>query len=100
MTIVGSAQQALGFRCDSDDVYGTIKVVRPARAMRAAPCRAPALNTPAGVCPAARSCAMLTLSTGSSRDCDGVNLRSFLQVGALAGLGLSLPLALAAKKAS
>ena len=43
---------------------------------------------------------MLTLTTGISRDCDRVSRRSFLQVGALAGLGVSLPLALAAKKAS
>jgi hypothetical protein len=42
---------------------------------------------------------MLTLTTGSSRDCDRVHRRSFLQVGALAGLGVSLPLALAAKRA-
>src|SRR5688572_18070225 len=43
---------------------------------------------------------MLTFATGRSRDCDGVSRRSFLQVGALTGLGLSLPLALAAKRAS
>jgi hypothetical protein len=43
---------------------------------------------------------MLTFATGRSRDCDGVSRRSFLQIGALTGLGLSLPLALAAKKAS
>ena len=43
---------------------------------------------------------MLTLAHRSSRDCDRVSRRSFLQVGALAGLGVSLPLALAAKKAS
>src|SRR5438874_8983728 len=42
---------------------------------------------------------MLSFSTGKSRDCDGVSRRSFLQIGALAGLGVSLPLALAAKKA-
>src|SRR5688500_3021351 len=41
--------------------------------------------------------AMLTLNTGKSRDCDGVSRRSFLQVGALAGLGMSLPMFLAAK---
>src|SRR5438309_4943395 len=49
--------------------------------------------------PAVRSLAMLTLTTGLSRDCDRVSRRSFLQVGALAGLGISLPLALAARKA-
>lgn len=43
---------------------------------------------------------MLTLPTGTSRDCDGVSRRSFLQIGALTGLGLSLPLALAARKAA
>jgi len=43
---------------------------------------------------------MLTLNTDRSRYCDRVSRRSFLQVGALAGLGVSLPLALAAKKAS
>jgi len=52
---------------------------------------------------------MLTLSmrrflagsaaTANSECCDGVSRRSFLQVGTLAGLGLSLPLALAAKRA-
>jgi len=42
---------------------------------------------------------VFTCTTGNSRDCDGVSRRSFLQVGALAGLGVSLPLALAAKKA-
>src|SRR5688500_9672013 len=40
---------------------------------------------------------MFTLNTGKSRDCDGVSRRSVLQVGALAGLGLSLPMFLAAK---
>jgi hypothetical protein len=43
---------------------------------------------------------MLRFTTGLSRDCDRVSRRSFVQVGALAGLGLSLPLALAAKKAA
>lgn len=43
---------------------------------------------------------MFRFNTGSSRDCDGVNRRSFLQIGALAGLGVSLPLALAAKRTS
>jgi hypothetical protein len=43
---------------------------------------------------------MLTLTTGVSRDCDRISRRSFVQVGALAGLGVSLPLALAAKKAA
>lgn len=38
---------------------------------------------------------MLTLPFGSSRDCDRASRRSFLQVGALAGLGISLPMALA-----
>lgn len=42
---------------------------------------------------------MLTLTLGSSRDCARIRRRSFLQVGALAGLGVSLPLALAARKA-
>jgi hypothetical protein len=42
---------------------------------------------------------VLRFTTGSSRDCDRVNRRSFLQVGALAGLGVSLPLALAARQA-
>ena len=34
---------------------------------------------------------MLTISTGKSRFCDGVSRRSFLQIGALAMGGLSLP---------
>jgi hypothetical protein len=43
---------------------------------------------------------MFQLTTGAARDCDGVSRRSFLQVGALAGLGVSLPAMLAAGKAS
>ena len=43
---------------------------------------------------------MLSFTNGSARHCDGVNRRSFLQIGALAGLGVSLPLALAARNAS
>lgn len=42
---------------------------------------------------------MLTLTLGSSGDCERTSRRSFLQIGALAGLGISLPLALAARKA-
>jgi hypothetical protein len=42
---------------------------------------------------------MLSFTTGTARDCDRVSRRSFVQIGALAGLGISLPLALAAKKA-
>ena len=42
---------------------------------------------------------MLNLIPGLSRDCEGLDRRSFLQVGALAGLGLSLPMALAQKRA-
>ncbi|WP_425615595.1 DUF1501 domain-containing protein [Anatilimnocola sp. NA78] len=34
---------------------------------------------------------MLNLFPGRTRDCEGVSRRSFLQVGALGGLGLSLP---------
>ena len=41
---------------------------------------------------------MLDLLSGWTRDCEGVSRRSFLQVGALAGLGVSLPLALSARK--
>lgn len=37
---------------------------------------------------------MLNLLPGSSRTCEGLNRRSFLQMGTLAGLGLSLPWAL------
>ena len=43
---------------------------------------------------------MFRFVTGSSVDCDRVSRRSFVQVGALAGLGVSLPMALAAKKAN
>jgi hypothetical protein len=43
---------------------------------------------------------MLSIPNGSSRLCDRLSRRSFVQVGALAGLGVSLPLALAAKQAS
>ena len=38
---------------------------------------------------------MLKLFPGTARTCEGVSRRSFLQVGALAGLGVSLPMALA-----
>jgi uncharacterized protein (DUF1501 family) len=41
---------------------------------------------------------MLTLPTGVSRSCDQVSRRNFLQVGALAGLGISLPQAIASKR--
>lgn len=34
---------------------------------------------------------MLSLWTGTDRTCEGVSRRSFLQIGALAGLGVSLP---------
>jgi len=43
---------------------------------------------------------MLTVTTDRASYCDRVSRRSFLQVGALAGLGVTLPLALAAKKAN
>ena len=43
---------------------------------------------------------MLNLMTGTTRTCEGVSRRSFLQIGALGGLGLSLPMLLAAKKAA
>lgn len=40
---------------------------------------------------------MLDLMTSLSRTCDGVSRRSFMQIGALGGLGMSLPSVLAAK---
>ena len=40
---------------------------------------------------------MLDLFSGIDRNCEGVSRRSFLQIGALTGLGLSLPTLLAAK---
>jgi len=43
---------------------------------------------------------MLSFFTGTTRDCERVSRRSFLQVGSLAGLGVSLPMALAAKQAA
>lgn len=43
---------------------------------------------------------MLNLLSYVSRDCERVSRRSFLQVGTLAGLGVTLPLALAARKAN
>jgi hypothetical protein len=43
---------------------------------------------------------MLNFSTGISRDCSKVSRRSFLEVGSLAGLGLSLPSFLAAQSAA
>lgn len=42
---------------------------------------------------------MLSLLTGLSRDCEGVSRRSFLEIGSLAGLGLSLPMLLQARQA-
>jgi uncharacterized protein (DUF1501 family) len=42
---------------------------------------------------------MLNMLFETSRDCERVSRRSFLQVGALGGLGLSLPTFLAARKA-
>jgi len=42
---------------------------------------------------------MLRFSTGSSSDCETPDRRSFLQIGALAGLGLSLPTWLGARSA-
>ena len=41
---------------------------------------------------------MLHLLSGTTRDCEGISRRSFLQVGTLAGIGLSLPMVLAAKR--
>jgi hypothetical protein len=46
------------------------------------------------------ACLMLTFPWGGSRDCQAVSRRSFLQIGALAGLGVSLPLALSTRRAS
>jgi uncharacterized protein (DUF1501 family) len=43
---------------------------------------------------------MLRFPFGQFRDCDGVTRRNFLQIGALAGLGVSLPMALARKYAT
>lgn len=42
---------------------------------------------------------MLRFVTGTAPDCEGIHRRSFLQVGALAGLGLSLPSFLAQRSA-
>src|SRR6266508_1357284 len=42
---------------------------------------------------------MLRLTTGSSQYCDRASRRSCLQVGALAGLGVSLPMFMATKPA-
>jgi hypothetical protein len=43
---------------------------------------------------------MLDLLSGPIHNCDGVSRRSFLQIGALGGLGISLPMALAQKQAA
>ena len=43
---------------------------------------------------------MLNLLTGTDRTCEGLSRRSFLQVGALGGLGLSLPTFLAGQNAA
>src|SRR5690606_1410134 len=50
--------------------------------------------------PAPRRATMLNLLTSVTRDCEGISRRSLLQVGALGGLGLSLPLALSQKAAA
>ena len=42
---------------------------------------------------------MISLLSGVTRDCEGVRRRSFLQIGALAGVGLTLPELLARKQA-
>lgn len=42
---------------------------------------------------------MLNLWTGLTRDCEHVSRRSFLQVGSVAALGISLPMALAGRRA-
>lgn len=42
---------------------------------------------------------MLNLLSGFTRDCEGIRRRDFLQVGTLAGLGISLPMMFAQKKA-
>ena len=43
---------------------------------------------------------MLNLLPYLARDCERVSRRSFLQIGSLAGLGVTLPMALAARKAA
>src|ERR1700722_8505283 len=43
---------------------------------------------------------MLSLFPHAQRDCEGIRRRGFLQIGALAGLGLSLPTLLAQKQAT
>ena len=40
---------------------------------------------------------MLNLLTGLSRDCEGLSRRGFLQIGSLAGIGVSLPMLLSAR---
>jgi len=42
---------------------------------------------------------MLNLLTGTDHNCEGLSRRSFLEIGALTGLGLSLPQLLAGRKA-
>jgi len=42
---------------------------------------------------------MISLLSGITRDCEGIRRRSFLQIGALAGIGLALPELLARKQA-
>jgi hypothetical protein len=46
-------------------------------------------------CHAIEELAMLNLFPGTVRNCDCVSRRSFLQVGALSGMGVTLPMALA-----
>ncbi len=43
---------------------------------------------------------MLRFTSGSSRSCDGISRRSFLEVGALAGLGVALPTLLASRQSA
>ena len=42
---------------------------------------------------------MISVLSGTTRDCEGIRRRSFLQIGALAGIGLSLPELLARQQA-
>ena len=56
-------------------------------------------NSPLGRPDSKGETAMLTLKAGRVRDCDGLSRRSFLELGSLAGVGVSLPMWLQARAA-
>src|SRR5262249_32944529 len=89
--------------CLSADGYDRIKSARQVRARGSLKAESPPDYNPPKI-PADRSLAVLSFTTGpysrsTPRECERGSRRSFLQVGTWAGVGVSLPIALAAKRA-